>query len=213
MTTRNFLKVPRIGDEKHQCKWRTSLSQLEVRADNMTALHLILRLKGSTPQLNQIAREVALDLGDAAFRPDIVSHTPGIASTIADDLSRRYCPGTVFKLPSTVGECARSTHQQQRQFMVEIDLNRPRHLGNCGADVVALRTHFLFPDTVSHMCLLLPVGTAGLQGSPETAVFLPRNGDSHPRARVRGDAWLAGDDGVVSLEVRSPETAGSCHWK
>ena len=113
-----------IGDEKHQQvaeslnllvalrtwkqHWCLERVQLEVRADNMTALNLILRLKGSTPQLNQIAREVALDLGHAAFRPDIVSHTPGIASTMADDLSRRFCPGTVFKLP-TAGERARST--------------------------------------------------------------------------------------------------------
>ena len=29
------------------------------------------------------------------------------------------------------------------------------------------------------------------------------NGDSHLRARVRGDAKLAGDGGVVSLQVRT----------
>ena len=113
-----------IGDEKHQQvaeslnllvalrswkqHWCLERVQLEVRADNMTALNLIMRLKGSTPQLNQMAREVALDLGDAAF-----SHTPGIASTIANDLSRRFCPGTVFKLP-TLLENVPEAHRSNR---------------------------------------------------------------------------------------------------
>ena len=126
--------------KQHWCLERV---QLEVRADNMTALNLILRLKGSTPQLNQIAREVALDLGDAAFRPDIVSHTPGIASTMADDLSGRFCPGTVLSFPHCWRMCQRhtpateTTHGGNRY-------NRPRHLGNCGAEVVAHRTPHVF---------------------------------------------------------------------
>ena len=102
--------------------WRRYAPGNSTGVSNECIWKLILRLKGSTPQLNQIAREVALDLGDAAFRPDIVSHTPGIASTIADDLSRRFCPGTVFKLPTLLENVARSTPQQQRQLMVEIDI-------------------------------------------------------------------------------------------
>ena len=33
--------------------------------------------------------------------------------------------------------------------------------------------------------------------------IVARNGDSHPRARVRGDSRLAGDGGVISLHVRT----------
>ena len=52
------------------------------------ALHLVLRLEGKSPGMNQLVRVLALDLGDAAFRPDIVTHTPGAASEIGDALSQ-----------------------------------------------------------------------------------------------------------------------------
>ena len=63
------------------------------------ALHLVLRLEGKSPGMNQLVRVLALDLGDAAFRPDIVTHTPGAASEIGDALSRKHQPGVEFCLP------------------------------------------------------------------------------------------------------------------
>ena len=53
--------------------WGTERVSLEVRADNIAAL---LRLTGSSEAMNKITRELALDLGDASFRPDMVVHTP-----------------------------------------------------------------------------------------------------------------------------------------
>ena len=63
---------------------------------------LVLQLKGGGFALNRIARELALDLGDAAFRPDCVRHAPGVASGIADELSRRAVPGRSVVLPSVL---------------------------------------------------------------------------------------------------------------
>ena len=79
--------------------WTTERVCLEGRADNITALTMVVTLKGSSPAVNQIARELALDLGDASFRPDVITHTPGVASCIADTLSRRYEPGAIFIMP------------------------------------------------------------------------------------------------------------------
>ena len=79
--------------------WRTERVSLEVRADNMAALTLVMSLKGKTKAMNQVARELALELGDAAYKPDIVTHTPGVASSFADTLSRRFSPTTPFRLP------------------------------------------------------------------------------------------------------------------
>lgn len=80
--------------------WAQERVSLEVRADNLTALNLVLRLKGSTPALNKIAREVALDLGDGSFRPDVCAHVLGVASSCADVLSRRFDPSRVFAVPA-----------------------------------------------------------------------------------------------------------------
>ena len=56
--------------------------------DSITAMVMMLRLKarGSGPSL--IAREVALDMSEALYQPNVVGHLPGVANTIADYLSR-----------------------------------------------------------------------------------------------------------------------------
>ena len=77
--------------------WQSERIKLEVRSDKVAAQHLVLRLKGKSPGMNQVARELALDLGDAAFRPDIVTHTLGVASEIADALSRKANTNQVLK--------------------------------------------------------------------------------------------------------------------
>ena len=104
-----------IGDERYQqteeCLnllvalrlwkkfWCAERVSLEVRADNIAALQLVLHLTGSSQAMKKIARELALDLGDASFRPDMVVHNSGVASSIADSLSRKFCPGVVFSVP------------------------------------------------------------------------------------------------------------------
>lgn len=49
-----------------------------------------------------IAREFALDLGEAEFRPDMCEHVPGISNVTCDILSRRFDPNKTFRLPSTL---------------------------------------------------------------------------------------------------------------
>ena len=68
----------------------------------MAALTLVLHLKGSSPALNRIARELALDLGDGSFRPDCVCHTPGVASSVADALSRKFDPNFRYAVPAAI---------------------------------------------------------------------------------------------------------------
>ena len=82
--------------------WRKERVRLEVRSDNIGALTLVMSLKGGSKAMNQVARELALDLGDAAYRPDIVTHTPGVASSIADTLSRKFSPTKPFCIPTVL---------------------------------------------------------------------------------------------------------------
>ena len=51
---------------------------------------LSLRAKGAGP--SAIARELALELGDGSFAPDLVEHLPGVSNVEADLLSRRFDP-------------------------------------------------------------------------------------------------------------------------
>ena len=74
-------------------------SVLEVRADNVTALAMVTLMKAKGPGVNLVARELALDLADGCYRPDITQHIPGITNDCSDTLSRRFQPGNTFILP------------------------------------------------------------------------------------------------------------------
>eukprot|EP00972_Heterocapsa_arctica_P029332 4315574-Heterocapsa_arctica.AAC.1 len=54
--------------------------------------------------VNLVAREMTLDLSDGFYRPDLCTHTPGVASSIADSLSRRFQPGVTFVLPAALAQ-------------------------------------------------------------------------------------------------------------
>lgn len=68
--------------------WQQARVTLSIRSDNMGALTLLSRLTSSSARLNILAREFSLDLGNAAFSPDIVQHIPGFTNNICDALSR-----------------------------------------------------------------------------------------------------------------------------
>ena len=79
--------------------WHTSRVRLKLRNDNMGALTLFAQVKGKSASHVLLAREFALDLGQAQYRPAVAEHIPGIANTICDTLSRRHQAGFDFKIP------------------------------------------------------------------------------------------------------------------
>lgn len=84
--------------------WMQARITLSIRSDNMGALILFSRMKTSSSRNGIIAREFALDLGNAAFSPDIVQHIPGFTNITCDALSRlpsgKYSvPGHLTNIP------------------------------------------------------------------------------------------------------------------
>ena len=72
---------------------------IRVKSDSMSALILTFKLKTSGVGSGIIAREIALDVAQSEYRPNIVEHVPGIDNVVADELSRKFQPGHVFALP------------------------------------------------------------------------------------------------------------------
>ena len=74
--------------------WRDKrlVFHINLRSDNNGALSVYSTLKGSSPGMNAIAREYALDTSENSFEPHAVSHLPGITNKVADVLSRRLDP-------------------------------------------------------------------------------------------------------------------------
>ena len=54
----------------------------------MCALTLRLKLHTTSPTLSVIAQEIALDIADSLYLPDVSEHVAGVANGLADFLSR-----------------------------------------------------------------------------------------------------------------------------
>ena len=68
--------------------WSTGRSHLTMEGDSMTALYMLVDVKSRSDINVTIAREIALELGSAIYRPDCVRHVPGITNKVPDYLSR-----------------------------------------------------------------------------------------------------------------------------
>ena len=63
-----------------------------VRSDSLSALRSMVKLSSSSPALNLIAREMALDSVMGLYTLDLATHIPGVSNVLADDLSRLWAP-------------------------------------------------------------------------------------------------------------------------
>ena len=82
--------------------WRSQRVQLRVRSDSMSSLIIVLKLTTAGHGPGIIAREIALDIAESVYRPDVSEHVPGIANCICDELSRLHQPGASYKFPTTL---------------------------------------------------------------------------------------------------------------
>ena len=88
-------------------QWATRRCVIHVSSDNIAALSTVCKMQPSSPSLGVIARELSLDIADAIYDPQLVSHVPGVANLAADALSRLFQPGKRFSLPTILRHCKR----------------------------------------------------------------------------------------------------------
>ena len=88
---------------------------LEVRSDSVACLTLAMHLRISGQGTGVIARELALVVGCATFRPDFFSHVPGISNVTADILSRKFAPDKEFFLPKMLSNVKETVTQERNR--------------------------------------------------------------------------------------------------
>jgi hypothetical protein len=71
--------------------WKQHRVILQIRADNVTALTALVKMRPKTRAHGIIVRELAMRLAELSFPPDAL-HTPGISHVVADALSRVFSP-------------------------------------------------------------------------------------------------------------------------
>ena len=84
--------------------WKKERITLSIRTDNMASLVMLTKMQPHSHQLGIVARELALDISDAVFCPEIVQHIPGISNVAADALSRKGDPHKKVAVPSYLTE-------------------------------------------------------------------------------------------------------------
>ena len=68
--------------------WKERRMRLCVRSDNNSALTMLIKMKSTGDGMGIIARELALDVAEALYEPQVGQHLPGTANVLADWLSR-----------------------------------------------------------------------------------------------------------------------------
>ena len=97
--------------------WLKGRVRVRVRGDSVAMLAAVMHMKaaagGSTIL---IAREVALDVAESAYSPDVGGHLPGDANVTADALSRRWDPDAgEWRLPLALAGATEAVAPQRNR--------------------------------------------------------------------------------------------------
>ena len=76
--------------------WRDKRITLGVKSDSVSALVMLIKMKADGIGTGLISRELALDIGEAVYEPNVGTHIPGITNILADHLSRRTDDATAL---------------------------------------------------------------------------------------------------------------------
>ena len=73
-------------------EWQDERTLLVARSDAIAALGALNKSSSTTPQLNKIVREVALDLAEGRYDLEVLGHVPAEWNVVPDALSRLHAP-------------------------------------------------------------------------------------------------------------------------
>ena len=95
--------------------WKGERMTLSIKSDSVSALSLVLNLRTSGFGCNLVAREIALDVAEMAYRPDVVEHVRGVSNISADCLSRLCQPGSKYEIPPEFENVTRAIPQTRNR--------------------------------------------------------------------------------------------------
>ena len=96
-----------IGVRHWLGRWKDQRLVVVVRTDSMSAIGAWNKQSSKSSAVNDIVREVALDLAEGRYRVDIREHVEGKMNLLPDALSRLYQPGARDGIPAELSRCRR----------------------------------------------------------------------------------------------------------
>ena len=91
---------------------------------------MVCKMQPGSESLGIIARELALDIADSVYSPQLVTHVPGVANLAADALSRMYQPDKRYKLPPILKDAVRIDPEPRTAAWWRAAVPRLRHGGS-----------------------------------------------------------------------------------
>ena len=82
--------------------WKDERLTVRIRSDSSAALRAVEREKSSNPKLNEVVRELALDLAEGLYKIDVKEHLTGKDNSWGDSLSRLWQPGSNAVVPNAL---------------------------------------------------------------------------------------------------------------
>ena len=89
-------------------EWSTT-----VRSDSSAALGATCKLRSKDPRMNEVVRELALDLAEGRYELDFLKHVPGVENVLPDRLSRISQPGAIDTIPTELMTVGRAVAQRR----------------------------------------------------------------------------------------------------
>ena len=89
-------------------KWAGQRPTIRVKSDSISARILALDLKTTGKANTLIAREIALDIAQDIYKPNVVEHIAGLSNVTADSLSRIYQPDASESIPLALSTVERT---------------------------------------------------------------------------------------------------------
>ena len=96
-----------IGVRHWLTRWKDQRLVVVVRSDSMSALGAWEKQSSKSAAVNEVVREMALDMAEAKYRIDLREHVEGKLNLLPDALSRLYQPGAAVGIPAELSGCRR----------------------------------------------------------------------------------------------------------
>ena len=103
-------------------RWRGTRPTIRVKSDSIRALILVLDLRTSRKSNGLIAREVALDIAQGVYKPNVAEHIAGVTNVTADTLSRLDKPDFAKDIPDSLVRVDRTTLPMDKSLFRTLQL-------------------------------------------------------------------------------------------
>ena len=106
--------------------WKSQRATITIKTDSMAAIGAWSKERSSTPSINAIVREMALDQAEGLYEFTVIEHISGLDNDIADALSRLSEPEAGKSLPPCLHWAVRDTPPRRNESYWRVSAGPPR---------------------------------------------------------------------------------------